>query len=183
MRRIALGLALAVAIGCGDDEEIDAGPGGPAPAAEFRSARVDAMLEAASRVARTRGFSSEGEQGGPVWGEWRGFLVEQGSDVRPFAMHTGSCYVVVGVASSALRELDLRVFGADGTEVARDAESGSVAVVRLCPAQNGSYYVAARASAGSGLFAVRGFRGPTGLAFRVEAVLRAVAPISEREPE
>lgn len=158
--------------------DVDAGaPDEPPRAAEFRSPRLDATLESAARVVRTRGFAAEG----PVW---RAFLVEQGSDVRSIGMRTGSCYVVLAVGSSAMRELDLRVFDADGAEVARETEQGPVAALRFCPAQSGTYYAASRSAAGSGLYAASAFRGPTGLAFRVEDVLRAIAPAapSERDP-
>lgn len=125
-----------------------------------------------------RGFSADGD-------EQRAFLVEQGSEVRSIAMRTGSCWVVLGAGSSALRELDLRLFDAEGAEVARDGEQGAIAIVRFCPAQNGTYYASLRAAGGSGLVAVRAFRGPTGLAFRVDDVLRAVGgePESARDPE
>jgi hypothetical protein len=83
-----------------------------------------------------------------------------------------------------MRELDVRVFDGDGAEVARDGEQGPVALVRFCPAQNGTYYVASRAAAGSGLYATRAFRGPAGLPLRVDDVLRAVAPATpgRRDP-
>lgn len=178
MRVLLVCACAALAIACGSADDVDAGAAGAAPrAAEFRSARVDSMLESVSRVVRTRGFATEGEA-------WRGFLLEQGTELSPAPLRTGSCYVVAAVGSSALRELDLRIFDGDGAEVARDGEQGSIAVARFCPAQNGTYYVASRAAAGSGLYSTRVFRGPTGLSLRVEDVLRAVAPAppGPREP-
>lgn len=178
--RVVCGIFAILAVECGSAGSPDAGIAVTegVRADEFRSARVSATIEAAARVVRTRGFSNEGE-------EWRGFLLEQGTQVRSMSMRTGSCYVVVGSGSSALRELDLRIFDGDGAEVARDAEQGSVAAMRFCPAESGTYFVAARAAAGSGLFAVRELRGPTGLAFRVEDVARAVTPATapDRDPE
>ena len=168
----ALGTALP---GCGEHDAPDAGAL-PPRAEDFRSSRVDATLESASRVIRTRGFTPEGDV-------VRGFLLEQGNDVSAVPMRTGSCYVALAVGSAALRELDLRVFDGDGAEVAREAEQGSLALLRFCPAQNGTYFVSVRASAGSGLYAAHAFRGPTGLPFRVDDVLRAVAPPPvERDP-
>jgi hypothetical protein len=164
---------------CSASSELDAGLAESArsSASEFRSERVTQTLEEAARVVRTRGFSEQGE-------EWRGFLVEQGTEVRALPMRAWSCHVVVGVGSAALRELDVRVYDADGAEVARDAEQGVIAALRFCPAQNGTYYVTARAVAGSGLFALRSMRGPTGLAFHVDDVMRAIAPMPpERDPE
>ncbi|MDQ3036210.1 MAG: hypothetical protein M3Y87_27665 [Myxococcota bacterium] len=176
--RIVLGVAIVMAVGCGSGSDADAGPTQTsALAAGFRSARVDATLESASRVVRTRGFAAEGDA-------WRGFLIEQGTDVRPLPLRTGSCYVVVGVGSTALRELELRIFDGDGGEVARDGEQGPIAALRFCPAQNGTYYAVSRAAAGSGLYSAREFRGPTGLAFRMDDVLRAITPVTpaERDP-
>ena len=173
LRSVLLALA-ASAIGCDGAGAPDAGV---PRAEEFRSERVEAMLEGASRVVRTRGFASEGvswpglAEGADVW---RGFLLEQGSEVRAIAMRSGSCYVVVAVGSSALRELDLRVFDGDGAEVARDAEPGPAAALRFCPAQSGGYFVAPRAAAGSGLFAVRAFRGPAGLEWSVSDAVRGL---------
>lgn len=154
---------------------VDAGAP-PARAVDFRSPRVEVTLEAASRLVRTRGFASERDP-------WRGFLLEQASEVHPMPMRTGNCYVVIGVGSTAMRELELRVFDTDGAEVARDGEHGPIAALRFCPAQNGTYYVASRASAGSGIYAARDFRGPAGLAFPLEDVLQAIAPTgAERDP-
>jgi hypothetical protein len=171
-----LGAIVVAAAGCGEASSPDAGAPSAPRADEFRSARVDAALESASRVIRTRGFTPEGAVA-------RGFLLEQASEVSSVPMRSGSCYVALAVGSAALRELDLRVFDGDGAEVAREADQGSLAVLRFCPAQNGTYFVTVRASAGSGLYAAHAFRGPTGLSFRVDDVLRSVAPPPvERDP-
>jgi hypothetical protein len=145
---------------------------------EFRSSRVQQAMEGADGVLRTRGFGLFGE-------EWRGFLVENDTTIHELQMRSGTCYVAVAAASEAVRELDLRVFDSDGGEVAQDTETGSLSALRYCPGQSGSYYLAARASAGSGLFAVRTFRGPTGLAVRLDDLFRNAAPVepgSSREP-
>ncbi len=178
LRSIACLCGIMCFAACGTRADSNADAGAAVPRAlEFRSPRVEATLEAASRLVRTRGFASERDP-------WRGFLLEQASDVHSISMRTGSCYVVIGVGSTALRELELRVFDSDGAEVARDGEHGPIAALRFCPAQNGTYFVASRASAGSGLYAARDFRGPTGLALSLEDVLQAISPISsaERDP-
>jgi hypothetical protein len=131
-------------------------------------------MDAASELVRTRGFAASGP-------EWRGFLVEHGSDTREESMRPGTCSVVLGAASRSMRELDLRVFDSDGGEVAQDATSGALAALRFCPSQSGTYYVAVHASAGSGLFEVRSFRGPTGLEIRIDDVFREVPPAEPRE--
>jgi len=143
-------------------------------AAEFRSEHVRTVLDAAEQTVQTRGFSSDGE-------EWRGFLVEQGSAADEASLRAGTCYVILGAGSDALRELDLRVFDSDGTEVARDAQNGPGAALLYCPPHAGTYYTAALATSGTGLFAVRRYAGPTGLDVRLDDLFRE-APVAAPEP-
>jgi hypothetical protein len=174
-----MGRALATMLllaGCGQATEAEAPAAAeveadaPPRAAEFRSSRVQEAVEAASDIVQTRGFAAMGEH-------WRGFLVEHDSDVREQPMRAGTCYLVLGAASSAMRELNLRVFDSDGGEVVQDGTDGSMAALRFCPSQSGTYYVAVHASAGSGLFEVRTFRGPTGLDIRIDDLFREVSPV------
>ncbi|HJL17273.1 MAG TPA: hypothetical protein RMH99_16520 [Sandaracinaceae bacterium LLY-WYZ-13_1] len=169
MRSLCIAILL---LGCGQPSEAEApegSPDEPPRAAEFRSSRVQQAVEAASDIVLTRGFASTGES-------WRGFLVDHDSDVRETPMRAGTCYLVLGAASSAMRELNLRVFDSDGGEIVQDGTDGSMAALRFCPSQSGTYYVAVHASAGSGLFEVRTFRGPTGLDIRIDDLFREVAP-------
>jgi hypothetical protein len=157
---------LALATACGQESEGPIAP--PAPrAAEFRSPGVQQAMDSASGLVRTRGFAVLGD-------DWRGFLVDHASDVREVSMQSGTCYVVLAAASTAVRELNLRVFDSDGGEVVHDGTTGRLAALRFCPSQTGTYYVAVHASAGSGLFEVRTFRGPTGLEIRMDDVFREV---------
>ncbi len=91
-------------------------------------------------------------------------------------MHGGSCYLVVAAATDALRELDLRLFDSDGGEVAQDAQRGPGAALLYCPPHSGTYYVAALATQGTGLFGVRRFVGPTGLDVRLDNLFGAHEP-------
>lgn len=173
-----LGLSGALGVSLACDEGASASPPPPAPphAADFRSAGVDAALDAAGQVLRTRGFARDGEA-------WRGFVVGQSAQVSDVAMSAGTCHVVVAAGSSALRELDVHVFDADGSNLAQDASTGGRAVVRFCPSQSGTYYVAVRATAGSGLFGAVRYTGPTGLDIRLDDVFpAAAAPEPARAP-
>lgn len=146
----------------------------PARADEFRSAAVDETLDAAAEVVRTRGFNRAGD-------DWRGFVVRRETEVQELPMKTGTCYVVVAVGSPALRELGLRIFDGDGGEVARDRRGGGRAALHYCPPQSGTHYVGVRASSGNGLFAVRHFRGPTGLDVRLDDLFPSPKPTVEAE--
>jgi hypothetical protein len=130
-------------------------------AADFRSDAVGRVLDEAGRAVRTRGFAADGE-------EWRGFVVEHSTEVHDVSLRTGSCYVVIGAGSAALSELDLRVHDGEGGDVSRDAIPGGAAALRFCPPRTGTYYVSVRAGTGSGLFAVRRFRGPSGLPVQLD---------------
>lgn len=150
-------------------------PDGEPRAAEYRSARVEEAVDAASEVVQTRGFSTLDD-------DIRGFLVEHAADVREKPMRSGTCYVVLAAATSAVRELDVRIYDSDGVEAVRDGSEGARAALRFCPAQSGTYYVTVRASAGSGLYEVRTFRGPTGLDIRTDDLFREAPTEPAREP-
>lgn len=136
----------------------------PAPEARaYRSPAVDATLEEATEVVRTRGFTQEGD-------DWRGFVVQRNTEVTEVPLRTGSCYVVLVAGSGALQEVSVRLFDSDGGEVARDAHPGPATALHHCPPQSGTYYLGVRATSGNGLFAVRHFRGPTGLDVRLDDI-------------
>jgi hypothetical protein len=125
-------------------------------AAEYRSETVDEGLDTTLRAAQTRGFSPDEDV-------FRGFVVEGGVQVHEISLVAGSCYALLAAGSTGLREVDLALFLADGTEGARDATSGRSAALLYCPVHAGTYYVTLRASAGSGLYGIRVAHGPTGL--------------------
>jgi hypothetical protein len=152
----SIALSASLALACGEPTEPTAIEPEVAPAAAYRSAAVDGALDAAMRAARTRGYSAEGVP-------FRGFAVEQSTAVDELSLESGSCYALVATASGGVRDLDLALFDADGSEAARDTTSGSSAALTFCPVTSGTYYGIVRATVGSGLFGVRLFRGPTGL--------------------
>lgn len=165
-------VVLSLCLGCDGAEAADAPE--VRRAEEFRSERVSAALDAAGTVLQTRGFSPDGEP-------WRGFLVDQGSQVSELFLQGDSCHVVVGGGSAALRELDLRLFDSEGTEVATDPTTGPGAALRYYPPRGGTHYVAALATAGTGLFEVRRYAGPTGLAVRIDDLFPELAPPARDE--
>ena len=128
---------------------------------DFQSAPLEGEIERTASMVRTRGFTD----GDAVE---RAFLVEQGSlTADPFMRH-GSCYVLVAMGTSAIGELDLRLFDSDGGEVAQASRNGPRAALEYCPPQSGTFYAAVTARIGNGLVALRSFVGPTGLAIRLD---------------
>ncbi|MBK8169217.1 MAG: hypothetical protein IPK60_02595 [Sandaracinaceae bacterium] len=140
----------------------------------FSSQHLDDELARAAEAMRTRGFSDDGTA-------VRGFVVEHAAHVTEAPLRTSACYVVVATSSSALRALSLEIFDSEGLAVANSEAISPRVALRYCPAQSGTYYVSARAATGSGLFALRRFRGPTGIAVRLDDLFGApVAAPSER---
>lgn len=176
-RSTGVSLVLVLGLACDGDVSAEQPEEEPRVAAEFRSEHVRTILGAAEQTVQTRGFSSDGD-------EWRGFLVEQGSAADEAPLRADTCYVILGAGSEALRELDLRVFDSDGTEVARDGQNGPGAALHYCPPHTGTHYTAALATAGTGLFAVRRYAGPTGLDVRLDDLFRdpASAPEGVAQP-
>lgn len=154
MRALLVASSIAVFSACtlGEDPSTEE----RATASEYRSASVDEGLDRALRAAQTRGFSPDEDV-------FRGFVLEGSVDVHEVTLAAGSCYAVLAAGSTGLRELDLALYLADGTEGARDTATGNAAALLYCPVHAGTYYVTLRASAGSGLFGVRVAHGPTGL--------------------
>jgi hypothetical protein len=171
-RRISLAALSFLAIACAPADEPAAVVPERVPAGEYRSASVDSSLDLAMRAAQTRGYSADGVP-------FRGFAVEQSTAVDELSLESGSCYALVAAASGGVRDLDLALFDADGSEAARDLTSGASAALVFCPVTSGTYYGVVRATAGSGLFGVRLFRGPTGLDVSPEDL---VLPPAEASP-
>lgn len=174
--RVLLPLAAIASALSGCDPAEAEEPEPPRRADEFRSDNVTEALDRAGTILQTRGLSPEGDP-------WRGFLVDQGSEVTEVSLSAGSCYVVVAAGSTSLRELDLRLFDGDGTEVAQDGQVGPGTALRYCPPHSGTHYVAALATAGTGLFGVRRYQGPTGLEVRTDDLFRSAGaeqPAPER---
>ena len=167
MRRALPIVSLALIAACGQaaGAELGAADEDAPRAADYRSTSVQDAIDGAADIVRTRGFAAVG-------GPRRGFLVDHSADVEEQPMRAGTCYLVLAAASSAMRELDLRVFDSDGGEVVTDVTNGPNAALRFCPSQSGTYFVTVSASAGSGLYELRSFRGPTGLDVRIDDLFR-----------
>lgn len=153
-----LSLLIACALGAscaepppGETEEVR-------PADEYVSQELDAELDRIAERVRERGYS-------PADDPWRGFLTDGATSTHRVSVRSGRCVVLVAVASSQLVSLELAVHDGDGAEMVRSSpgEWG----VRYCAATSGVHFVVARAE-GDGLFAVRRFDGPRGLAIRFD---------------
>ncbi|MEM9189179.1 MAG: hypothetical protein AAGF12_08390 [Myxococcota bacterium] len=131
------------------------------PAEEFRSPRIEDALDQIAEKVQTRGFLS-------VEDHWRGFVVENTSSVHSVSLDEDQCYVIVANGSEELAELDLRIFAADGTELAADVEGGRGAALHYCPPHPGTHYLSVRATEGNGLFSVRRYQGPAGIDIRLD---------------
>ncbi|MGF1466032.1 MAG: hypothetical protein ACFCGT_07845 [Sandaracinaceae bacterium] len=176
-RRLLVSAPLLLAGACADPPPPEPPEETPRAALDFFSPRLSGAMDDATELVRTRGFTPTGD-------ERRGFLVEQTGSVHEVPMRSGSCDVVLAAASVGVRELDLALYDHDGTAVATDATDGRTAALRYCPSRSGTYYLALRATVGSGLFALRAFRGPTGLEVPTDDLFRALeepAPPPPRE--
>ena len=119
-------LSLFVLAGACEEQRVEAAPSDEPRAAEFRSPSVTRAVDAASEVVQTRGFAAQNDDA-------RGFLVEHATEARETPMRSGTCYVAVAAGSAAMRELDLRIYDADGLEVASDTNDGPRAALLFCP--------------------------------------------------
>lgn len=155
---VVLSLVALVALGCPEAPDEAAPPRADA----FRSEIVDAAFADVVTALEHRGFRSEGSP-------FRGFLVEHGGAVHDLRARGDGCYVLAASTSAAVRELSLRVHDAEGAEVAR-SEVG-VSALRWCPSRSGTYYLALDAR-GAGLYAVGAFRGPSGVSFSLDELVR-----------
>lgn len=156
IRRVALLIALAAA--CSEPPPSEEPEEALRPADEYVSQELDAELDQIAERVRERGYS-------PADDPWRGFLVDGATATRRITVRSGRCVVLVAVASPQLLSLELAVHDGDGAEMVRSSpgEWG----VRYCAATSGVHFVVARAE-GDGLFAVRRFDGPRGLAIRFD---------------
>ncbi len=163
---IALGFPL---VGCTEPPPVEADDEGP-QAGDYVSEELDGELDGIAERIRQRGFS-------PADDPWRGFLVDGATATQRLTLRSGRCVVLVAVASPQLVSLELAVHDGDGAEMVRSApgEWG----VRYCAATSGVHFVVARAE-GDGLFAVRRFDGPRGLAIRFDDL--RVAPTEALQP-
>ncbi len=111
---------------------------------------------------RARGYETFGDVR-------RSQLSESAETDYPMSLEGGKCYAILGVGDNGVRDLDLRLLDARGTEVDRDIEQNSRPIVRVCPQSSGAYTMRVKMYAGAGNFVYqqyrwpRGTRGPFGL--------------------
>ncbi|MEM6958877.1 MAG: hypothetical protein AAF645_24560, partial [Myxococcota bacterium] len=142
---------------CASERAVEIEADGDAPPG-FVSGELEARLEEADGRLRARGLSEETFA-------WRGFLIDGDADARELELQRGACHAFVAAVSSGISEIDLVLHDSEGIERARG--SGTL---RLCANESGVHFLSVRA-AGSGLFSVRRYVGPTGLDVRLDDVL------------
>jgi hypothetical protein len=112
---------------------------------------------------RARGYES---LGAPQHAQ----LAEGGTQEYAVDLQGNNCYAILAVGDSAVRNLDLTLLDAAGTEVDRDDAADTRPTVRVCPTADGHYRMRVRMMSGSGNYVYapyhwpRGTHGPFGLA-------------------
>jgi hypothetical protein len=164
-RSLVVSLLVAACSGTGNtDPQADAGARPPDP--------LGGQLEEPTRKLRARGYTEKEDR------RFQGFLIEGKADVHALELRSGRCATFVAATSEALSTLELLVYDAGGTEVAR-AAGGAHPVVHYCPSRAGAHYFVVRAAQGNGLYATRCFDSPPGLAGRLDDLFGAPAHVPE----
>ena len=97
-------------------------------------------------------------------------LAEGGTQEYEVDLTGNNCYAILAVGDSGVRNLDLTLLDASGTEVDRDDAGDTRPTVRVCPAADGHYRMRVRMMSGTGNYVYapyhwpRGTHGPFGLA-------------------
>jgi hypothetical protein len=112
---------------------------------------------------RARGYES---LGAPQHAQ----LAEGGTQEYAVDLQGNNCYAILAVGDSGVRNLDLTLLDASGTEVDRDDAADTRPTVRVCPTADGHYRMRVRMMSGTGSYVYapyhwpRGTHGPFGLA-------------------
>ncbi|MEM9069551.1 MAG: hypothetical protein AAGE52_13645 [Myxococcota bacterium] len=98
----------------------------------------------------------------------------EGAEARlDITLQAGQCYTFVGLGSSGVNDLDVRVVGEGDVEIGRDMTHDRQAAAQVCPERTGDYQVIVTMTEGSGGYlvsswggrpAMSGPRGPTRVA-------------------
>jgi hypothetical protein len=113
-----------------------AGLATPAAAQAKESDALVRKLKAPLSASWGRGMRPTGES-------LTGTLRAEASARFPLALSAGRTYAVVGLCDDACHDLDLRLFGPDGTEISSDVEPNERPVVLVVPRRAGTYQVRA----------------------------------------
>lgn len=139
-------LVLLVAAGCGTTAPppvtaagARGAPGRVVPAA--LAARLDAAVQALG----PRGFTVLSRDG-------QGFLLEGDTATHALELPAGACVTVIAVASVAVRDLDARLYSAEGTLLDEDDEPDPHPIVQACVADAGRAYWTPKMFAGAGAY-------------------------------
>lgn len=80
----------------------------------------------------------------------------------PIELEGGKCYAILAVGDSGVRDLDLLIFDAGGTQIDRDRAPDARPIVRVCAERSGTYRMQVRMFAGAGHWAYQAYRWPRG---------------------
>jgi hypothetical protein len=127
-----------------------------------RSSRRD-VVDFVDRQLAMRGAQFAGTlvQVGPVL---RGTLPQGGNASHTFEIIGGHCYRIIAVGDVDVNDLDLALFGPDGTQVDSDTQGETYPVLGgvrpLCPPNGGTYRIEVRMHDGQGAYGLEIFRTP-----------------------
>jgi hypothetical protein len=84
----------------------------------------------------------------------------QGADARiGMRLEAGSCYTIVALGSTQVRDLDVQVLDETGEEIGRDATHDRQAAAQACPEQSGEYQVVVAMAGGHGSYMLTAWSG------------------------
>ncbi|MBI2896121.1 MAG: hypothetical protein HYY06_21365 [Deltaproteobacteria bacterium] len=112
------------------------------------TASAEQSLAASVRDLLEIGYVPFGEVGG-------GSLAEGATASHDVVLSGGACYALIAAGGPGVVDLDTRVLGPTGGELARDAASDPRPRLRVCPRAGGQFRLEVRMFAGTGRYAYR----------------------------
>jgi hypothetical protein len=107
-------------------------------------------------------------------------LLSEGDRVGDFfAPSSKECFIVYARASDGVRDLDLFVFGDDGSALASDEGGSAQSAIMICPPFPGRVFASARVASGAGRVAIGAHPVPVNRAVAVAGAVNARVPGEE----